>query len=303
MGIVSNQYSCSGKLSLLLVALAVVMGFQPGLAEDREIEQLRKAAGQGDAGAQLHMGLRYYTGAGVTQDSKEAVEWLRKSGGQGNTLAQYELSQIWSSDESVPLDREEGLRWLHKAAEGGHAEAQSELGDKYRIRSLTQCEEESRETAKVMLKWYRKAAEQGVADAQYWIARWFSIGGDGVPEDDREAVKWYRKAAEQGHAEAQSELSFMYERGWGVPKDYVNAYAWQIVAVGKSGGGEIGAEWLNRLKPSISTKQKAAGKKLAAELFKLIIKPITPKTLKIRLLHEAAEQGLASAQYRLGNEY
>ena len=232
MGIVSNQNSCSDKLSLLLVALAFVMGFQPGLAEDREIEQLRKAAGQGDAGAQLHMGLRYYTGAGVTQDSKEAVEWLRKSGGQGNTLAQYELSQIWSSDESVPLDREDGLRWLHKAAEGGHAEAQSELGDKYRIRSLTQCEEESRETAKVMLKWYRKAAKQGASDPM-------------------------------------ERLGDMYASGKGVPKDTVKAYAWYILLCRVRSGKQV-IEKRDRYRESMTAEQVAEAQKVAAEFWECV---------------------------------
>ena len=30
--------------------------------------------------------------------------------------------------------------------------------------------------------------------------------GEGVPEDDKEAVKWYRLAAEQGYAQAQYNL-------------------------------------------------------------------------------------------------
>jgi uncharacterized protein len=37
--------------------------------------------------------------------------------------------------------------------------------------------------------------------------------GQGVPEDDAEAVKWYRKAAEQGLAEAQFNLGEMYAYG------------------------------------------------------------------------------------------
>ena len=41
--------------------------------------------------------------------------------------------------------------------------------------------------------------------------------GEGVPENDAEAVKWYRLAAEQGGARAQSNLGFMYETGRGVP--------------------------------------------------------------------------------------
>lgn len=56
------------------------------------------------------------------------------------------------------------------------------------------------------VKWYRKAAEQGLAQAQFNLAVMYD-DGEGVPEDDDEAVKWYRKAAEQGLAEAQLKLA------------------------------------------------------------------------------------------------
>ena len=47
------------------------------------------------------------------------------------------------------------------------------------------------------MKWYRKAAEQGDAKAQNNLGVVYDRG-EGVPQDDAEAVKWYRKAAEQG---------------------------------------------------------------------------------------------------------
>ena len=53
--------------------------------------------------------------------------------------------------------------------------------------------------------WHRLAAAQGNADAQYNLGLRYSIGF-GVSQDAAEAVTWYRKAAEQGHAEAQTRL-------------------------------------------------------------------------------------------------
>ena len=41
--------------------------------------------------------------------------------------------------------------------------------------------------------------------------------GDGVPEDDAEAVLWYRMATEQGEAWVQYNLGWMLSRGDGVP--------------------------------------------------------------------------------------
>jgi TPR repeat protein len=54
--------------------------------------------------------------------------------------------------------------------------------------------------------------------------------GEGVPEDDAEAVKWYRLAGEQGNASAQTNLGFMYDKGYGVPKDDAEAVRWYRLA-------------------------------------------------------------------------
>ena len=52
------------------------------------------------------------------------------------------------------------------------------------------------------LQEWRPLAEQGVARAQYTLGLMYK-GGNGVLQDDAEAVTWYRKAAEQGLAPAQ----------------------------------------------------------------------------------------------------
>ena len=49
---------------------------------------------------------------------------------------------------------------------------------------------------------YRRLAEQGLAIAQSNLGAMYD-NGEGVPEDDAEAVRWYRLAAEQGHACSQ----------------------------------------------------------------------------------------------------
>ena len=49
-------------------------------------------------------------------------------------------------------------------------------------------------------------AERGDAKAQYNLGVMYA-NGNGVTEDDEEAVKWYRKAAEQGVEEAQRALN------------------------------------------------------------------------------------------------
>ena len=57
----------------------------------------------------------------------------------------------------------------------------------------------------------RPYAEQRNADAQSYLGDMYDRG-QGVPEDDAEAVRWYRLAAEQGLASAQLNLGVMYAR-------------------------------------------------------------------------------------------
>ena len=81
--------------------------------------------------------------------------------------------------------------------------------------------------------WYRRAAEQGHAGAQYSLGRMYDIGR-GAPEDDAEAVRWYRLAAEQGDVSAQYNLGVMYGTGEAVPQD--DAEAVPVVPPGRRAG-------------------------------------------------------------------
>jgi len=70
------------------------------------------------------------------------------------------------------------------------------------------------------VKWYRKAADQGLVDAQYNLGLMYG-NGEGVPENDAEAIRLYRKAADQEYAKAQFNLGLMYDNGEGVPENRV----------------------------------------------------------------------------------
>ena len=89
------------------------------------------------------------------------------------------------------------------------------------------------------LREWRPLAEQGDADAQLGMALMYD-SGEGVPQDDAEAVRWYRLAAEQGHASAQISLGLNYQLGVGVLQDNVMAHMWYNIASanGQSKAGE-----------------------------------------------------------------
>ena len=71
----------------------------------------------------------------------------------------------------------------------------------------------------------RPLAEQGNALAQLGLGVMYA-NGQGVPQDDAQAVVWYRKAAEQGDADAQTIVALMYVNGHGVSQDYTQALIW-----------------------------------------------------------------------------
>jgi TPR repeat protein len=54
--------------------------------------------------------------------------------------------------------------------------------------------------------------------------------GEGILQDNKEAVKWYRLSAEQGISGAQSNLGLMYEKGCGVEQNYIEAHKWFNIA-------------------------------------------------------------------------
>jgi TPR repeat protein len=79
---------------------------------------------------------------------------------------------------------------------------------------------------------YKARAERGEAEAQFQLGLCYRKG-QGVAQDDREAVTWFRKAAGQDHAQAQFFLGFCYSRGQGVQTNAVEVVKWWRQAAGR----------------------------------------------------------------------
>ena len=95
------------------------------------------------------------------------------------------------------------------------------------------------------VRWFRAAAEAGHDRAQFNLGTMYA-SGEGVVEDDAEAVRWFRLAAQQGHVRAQYSLGVMYDNGDGVPEDDAEAGRWYQLAADRGH-----AEALALLTPSI----------------------------------------------------
>jgi len=95
------------------------------------LREWKPLAEQGDASAQLNLGVMYHNGKGVPKDDREAVKWFRLAAEQGNAPAQSLLGLMYDEEEGVPKDDKEAVKWYRLAAEQGLADAQFNLGFMY----------------------------------------------------------------------------------------------------------------------------------------------------------------------------
>ena len=112
---------------------------------------------------------------------------------------------------------------------------------------------------------FKPFAEQGYANAQFNLGSMYN-NGQGVLQDDKEAVKWYTKAAEQGDAKAQYNLGMMYFTGEGVLQDNVYAHMWGNIA--SSNGNKNGAALRDHVAGNMTPEQIAEAQRLARECVK-----------------------------------
>jgi len=76
---------------------------------------------------------------------------------------------------------------------------------------------------------FKSLAELGDASAQFNLGVLYHQG-QGVAQDDKQAVEWWTKAADQGHTDAMDNLGLRYAKGEGVAQDWVQAYKWFSIA-------------------------------------------------------------------------
>ena len=196
---------------------------------DQSIFWYKKAAEQGDAEAQNHLGFMYEHfghmyefGLMGEEGFEQAAYWYRKAAEQGHRDAQFQLSCMYEAGKGVEQDDEPAICWLIKAANQGHASAQFYFGSK----------QEDYHNLKQALVSYRKAAEQGLAIAQYKLGTMYEHGL-GIEKDLEQAVFWYRQAADREDADAQHNLAWLYEFGLGVEQDETQAAFWYCSAAKK----------------------------------------------------------------------
>lgn len=189
-----------------------------------------ESAGEGNADAQLNLGIMYLLGDGSMAEERNFGPYVMfffndsTSGTQWRSFYpgwfRENIRGLARDGVGVPADYEEALRLFLLSADQGNRYAQFNLGIMYTHGFGT--ERDFQEAP----GWYRLAAEQGFAKAQTEIGTAYRYGSFDLPVDKLEAIQWLRLAAEQGEGDAQTYLGYMYGTGEGVPEDDITAFMW-----------------------------------------------------------------------------
>ena len=166
------------------------------------LDRLTALAAQGNARAELLVGLKYLDGDGAPVNEAEAAKWLERAGNHGEAIAAYRLGTLYERGHGVPADAAKAIQWYLTAARLGNRKAMHNLAVAYAEGSgtpkdLTQA-----------AQWFSKAAMLGLADSQFNLAVLYERGM-GVQQSLTEAYKWYAVAASQGDSESKARLDVL----------------------------------------------------------------------------------------------
>ncbi len=108
----------------------------------------------------------------------------------------------------------------------------------------------------------RDLADHGDPEAQWQMGVRYH-NGEGVPQDDAQAMLWFQLAGEQGNVAAQSALGAYYWAGRGVQVDLSKAYIWSMIALAQ--GDENSKVRLEGLASQMTRRQVSAARQQAEE--------------------------------------
>ena len=95
-----------------------------------ELDWLSRLANNGDAGAQLQLGLAYRDGHyGLTPDAKTGLYWLKQSAAGGNAYAEDAIGSAYAKGEGTEKDVRQAEQWWRKAIKDGDSDARMHLAN------------------------------------------------------------------------------------------------------------------------------------------------------------------------------
>jgi uncharacterized protein len=199
------------RVLALLVGLLIALLHQAAIADEltdalthyakldyaRALETLTPLAEQGNAVAQLKLGIIYSRGEGVPRDDAAALAWLTRAAEQGQADAQFEFGVMHRDGLGTRTDGKLAMQWFQRAAERGVPHAFNALGKLYLGHP------DLPQDYAAALIWFLRGAQLDDADCLYNIGVRYALG-QGVEQDDVEAYKWLDLAADMGIGDVRS---------------------------------------------------------------------------------------------------
>lgn len=274
------------------------------------VERLRAAALQGDGARANELALHHLDGDGVPESPARARGWFRYALKLGYAKAGDNLGIMMRDGVGGIRNVARARRYFELAAEMGQPDAMTSLGCLYRD-GIGVTADLIRAT-----QLFEKAAQAGSAFAQFNLGVHYA-NGQGVAKDPVAAFRWYRESATNGFVKAQCNLGYCYLHGIGIDKDPAAAVVWFRLAAAE--GNVIATINLGHCFQTGSGVPK--NPKEALRLYKSVrdqhpmalnnlgdcyekgcgLKRSAPKAFQ--LYTQAAEKGLALAQFNLGCLY
>lgn len=171
-------------------------------------ELQEKAIGlNGDASARYELAKRYFYGQDVKRDCETARMWFGLAAESGHILAKYQLGKMYLYGIGIDRDLELGKEFC--------LEAYSDIT--YELQEKTGAEIRDDICAPGM-----EVGNSYYAYLEYLVGR-MELAGEGVKQNDKNALLWFRASALHGHVHSEYMLAKMYYDGRGTVQDYTEA--------------------------------------------------------------------------------
>jgi TPR repeat protein len=188
-------------------------------------EIFKQAEKNGYIIATYNLGICYEFGEGVVQSNDNALRLIESAAQSGYHQAQYHLFDCYLAGTITGTKNHTiALMWLNKARE---EKRQNDVFAKtyaLDLRSTGSLNENFRD------RWAEHMAELGNIDAQCYIGRCYAYGTKGIGTDFSQSIKWLTKAAMSDHPIAQYVLGCLHHKGLGTKRDINRAAEWHRLA-------------------------------------------------------------------------
>lgn len=144
---------------------------ETNLEEEHRLAELSKIASK-DPRAAYDLGLRYFRGDGVRQNSYQALQWMRDAGERGDLRAQSALGQFYLTGfGGIGSDFAEAEKWLSIAADRGDEQANQLLA---KARAAKKAEHDDYQWREQYRREFYGYWYSGYAYYSYWLnSMWY----------------------------------------------------------------------------------------------------------------------------------